>query len=477
MLNNLSLRLTLISAFVVTAAGLIVVAQWSPAATPALLRFQPWLGALLLLIPVAWTLAGPSLGATGALAAACLSLWAAGISSEHAVLWSTAALVTTACLSAASWRRERRLQRSWTAQREQLEVQLESHRLAVAEQQADLKGFRRRRDRYQQLQFIGERLSSTLSLGEIAWVAVEHCFLVVGHSSACLLFLLDSETQELGLFASRRAPGVPPLREKRGGVFEQWVLRYRRMLLVSDLAHDDRFHAKAEAASGRAVCSTIAAPLVVGGRLYGVVRLDSEAPNAYTQDDLRVLDILSDLISVAVANAYLYAQTQRLAMTDGLTGLLLRRYFLEECDRELQRKHPSAGHVVAVLMIDIDNFKQYNDTFGHAAGDLVLKGVAKTLTTAAPHGSTVARYGGEEFAVLLVGASLRQAVAVAESLRKQIAGASFELRRQQTTVTVSLGAAAAPADGRDAMALLRAADARLYAAKRAGKNRVCHSSS
>jgi diguanylate cyclase (GGDEF)-like protein len=181
-----------------------------------------------------------------------------------------------------------------------------------------------------------------------------------------------------------------------------------------------------------------------------------------------------------VTNAKLFAQTQRLAIADGLTGLMLRRPFMEQLTRELTRSARSR-EPVSVLLLDVDEFKKYNDSFGHTAGDVVLKGVADVLRAAVPAGGAVARYGGEEFSVLLPRLSRHEAGDLAEKLRRlveeQVRGGRPSPRGpgDGRQVTVSIGVAAFPDDAQVELELLRVADQRLYQAKRSGRNLVCAS--
>jgi diguanylate cyclase (GGDEF)-like protein len=337
--------------------------------------------------------------------------------------------------------------------------------------------------RYTQLQTIAEELSNLTDLHSVARLAVERAFALIGKSDVCLLFLVDPDQQELALFASKRRESLPAVRAKHGDQFDRHVLRSHRPLIVNDVRRDFRF--TVGVSSERDVSSVIACPLVLGQSPAGVLRLDTALPSAYTQDDLRFLDILLDLIGAAIMNARLFARTQQLAMTDGLTGLTLRRPFMEQLDRELARAGRSRDPV-SVILLDVDHFKRYNDSFGHTAGDLILKGVAEVLRTVAPPGSTVARYGGEEFIVLLPRTSRRDAAELAENLRRlitqQVRGsqrtppaARFGSRRERSedpVVTVSLGVATFPEDAQAELGLLRVADSRLYQAKHAGRNQV-----
>ena len=163
---------------------------------------------------------------------------------------------------------------------------------------------------------------------------------------------------------------------------------------------------------------------------------------------------------------------ERLSSIDGLTGIANRRAFDEQLDREWRRAGRT-GEPVAVLMIDVDHFKAYNDTLGHAAGDDCLKLLAKTLKESLRRpADLLARYGGEEFVCILPGTDIRGAEAVGEQLRQAVTALALP-HPQTPMVSVSIGAAAAHPHEREAFgALLDLADAKLYDAKRKGRNRV-----
>ena len=341
--------------------------------------------------------------------------------------------------------------------------------MALAHQASD--ALHKKLARYLQLQSIAEALSNMTDLGAIAQLAVDHAFALIGKSDVCLLFLIDTERQELSLFASKKRETIPSVRSKHGDQFDRYVLRTHRPLLVNDARRDFRF--TVSVSPERPINSVIACPLLLGQRPEGVLRLDSSRPSAYTQDDLRFLDILLDLVATAMTNARLFAQTQQLAMTDGLTGLALRRPFLEQLTREITRSARSR-EPVSVLMLDVDHFKGYNDAFGHMAGDLILKAVADILREVVTPGGVIARYGGEEFAVLLPRLSRHQAGDVAEEIRRRIEqDVEPSSRKVHRPVTASLGVASFPDDAQAELELVRAADHRLYQAKRAGRNLVC----
>jgi len=367
------------------------------------------------------------------------------------------------------WRERHRMQQVVDDLGEEQRVQEQA--MALASQTRDV--LQKKLDRYAQLQTIAEALSSMTDLGAITQLAVERAFGLIGKSDVCLLFLIDEERQELALFASKKREPLPAIRAKHGDQFDRHVLRTHCPLLVNDVRRDFRF--TVALSPQREISSVIACPLLLAQRPAGVLRLDSAKPGTYTQDDLRFLDILLDLVATAVTNAKLFARTQQLAMTDGLTGLLLRRPFLEHVTRELTRSGRSR-EPVSVLLLDIDHFKHYNDTFGHTAGDVILKEVATLLREAIPPGALAARYGGEEFVVLLPRASRPQAREVAEKIRRLVEGRVHGSGRgADQSVTASLGVATCPEEATGEFELIRIADGRLYRAKHEGRNRVCAS--
>jgi diguanylate cyclase (GGDEF)-like protein len=167
----------------------------------------------------------------------------------------------------------------------------------------------------------------------------------------------------------------------------------------------------------------------------------------------------------------LTARLEHLGVTDGLTGIHNRRFFDEVLPREVSRSR-RLGAPMALLMVDIDHFKRFNDRHGHQAGDEALRGVARTLAHHLRSMDFVARYGGEEFAVVLPGADGKSALQTAERLRLAVESAAIGADDESERLTVSIGSAACPSDGNDAASLVAAADAALYAAKQAGRNIV-----
>lgn len=193
---------------------------------------------------------------------------------------------------------------------------------------------------------------------------------------------------------------------------------------------------------------------------FGLLCVDghrSAIPRAFETSLIRTLVTIA---SVSIDNAALLAKTQELAMRDPLTGLFNRRAFSERLLRELERCR-STGRSLTYVMIDIDDFKKINDTFGHAHGDAILKKVGETLVRSSRSGDIVGRYAGDEFVILLPNVDR-------DLSRALVLRLSADLQAQH--LSCSLGAALYPNDASDASTLLAAADRALYATKAAGKN-------
>lgn len=211
-----------------------------------------------------------------------------------------------------------------------------------------------------------------------------------------------------------------------------------------------------------------AAPLRVDGRVEGAIVL-SRRTGSWPASARRILEAAAVEASAALARVYSRRDAEARATTDALTGLPNRRYFDEYLGLLARRRR--ADDRVGVLMIDIDRFKKLNDTFGHGAGDHVLREIAQAIAGAVREGDVPARFGGEEFAVLLRNPGPAIAMEVGERVRKAVS--SLDLRRIGVPgVTVSVGVAVADSPEMDLGVVIDEADRALYRAKRAGRDRV-----
>lgn len=213
-----------------------------------------------------------------------------------------------------------------------------------------------------------------------------------------------------------------------------------------------------------------AIPLIASGQAIGMLIVDNNINlEPITYDDLDAVIPIADQAASALRNARVYSHTQTQAITDGLTGMYNQRFFEEMLELHL-RSHPE----MALIVLDIDNFKHYNDTNGHLAGNEVLAQVSRVIKESVRSADIAFRFGGEEFVVILPNTSIDDAACVGERVRGNIEQASFynEHLQPSGTLTVSIGIAAYPLHRQLPNELLEAADQAMYAAKRTGKNKV-----
>lgn len=181
---------------------------------------------------------------------------------------------------------------------------------------------------------------------------------------------------------------------------------------------------------------------------------------------------LADHISLARANLRIRETLASLAIHDPLTGLFNRRYLEESLEREVRRTARN-GMPMGVIMLDVDNFKRFKDTFGHGAGDTMLNSMAKVLRSRTRAGGIASRYGGEEFTLVMPEATLASTRVGAEQLRREVKQLQVQYEsRVLGRITLSLGVASFPQHGSSAQSLLQAADSALYEAKYGGRDRT-----
>ena len=329
--------------------------------------------------------------------------------------------------------------------------------------------------RYNNLKEVVEEVNSDLKLDSVAERIASIAFsFIASNRGTCLLYLVDTQHQKLVLFKSRKEDSSLVIKAKEGDIFDMWVLRHSNPLFIEDVRKDFRFDlSKHKLHEVRQVASLISAPFMNGQRLLGILRLDHPDSGFYSQDDLRFLTTICDMGAVALENSELFQNTQALAIHDSLTGFHTKGFFMgflkEECKRSGRQKE-----AFSLLMLDIDFFKKYNDKFGHTAGDIVLRRISEAIRECiGTFRYTAARFGGEEFSIILSGMDKKQAALVAEAIRRRVAQEKVLLRRQHTSVTVSVGVATFPADAAEEVELISRADIALYDAKQKGRNRVC----
>ena len=214
--------------------------------------------------------------------------------------------------------------------------------------------------------------------------------------------------------------------------------------------------------------SVLCIPITYGESLLGVLNVESREENAFSTQDVLIMSTLADLLATALHNTFVFQKLQQQSITDGLTGIKTRRFFWEALTSEWKRASRS-GRPFSVVLIDLDKFKEVNDSFGHLEGDLVLARVGRLLEQRCRQSNVVARYGGDEFVILMPETSVDQAHSLAERLRLWLAQDAMLAEHH---ISGSFGVASFPAHGFSAEDIIRVADAGMYAAKHNGGDRV-----
>lgn len=277
------------------------------------------------------------------------------------------------------------------------------------------------------------------------------------------LFLVDTASQQLSVAAQKGevVDLIGGVKFDLGSGFSSWVAKQQKPVLLTELHRGRR-------SNGSVVGSFMSVPLIVQGELIGVLNLSHPKPKAFGEDNLRMLILVAGQSAAVIQRFLMYEEMSRLAITDDLTGLYNRRHFLERLRSEIDRAQRYGTHF-SLAMIDIDHFKEINDSHGHALGDRVLADMGNLLRKYARCSDLAARYGGEEFVVLMPMTNPERAMMAAERFRTTISDHTFPRRKK---LTASIGFASYPEDGTTSQEILKKADRALYEAKRSGRNCV-----
>ncbi|MBI5598710.1 MAG: diguanylate cyclase [Deltaproteobacteria bacterium] len=216
------------------------------------------------------------------------------------------------------------------------------------------------------------------------------------------------------------------------------------------------------------VRTLLAAPLTMEGRIVGVLYVNDFKKRRFRAEDISLFSLLTIYAGLTMERVKALEETRLLSITDGLTGLYNQRFLMEQLQKEIQgaARH---NYILSLIMLDIDSFKEYNDTFGHLEGNKILKSIARLLKKNTRMTDTVGRFGGEEFCIIMPQIKKEGA----HAFGRRLIGEIEKYPMPNRTVTLSGGVATFPTDGKNHLSLLRKADARLYRAKREGRNRIC----
>jgi len=314
------------------------------------------------------------------------------------------------------------------------------------------------------------KLSTNVELNLVAGEILESLAGVCGATAGVLYGDTGNKLELLGRFGIDRSDGLPERIDASQG-FAERALTTGKVMCASLERDGLTWFQMSTPLGGFRPESIVLAPLTAEQRTVGLVALACASGGLSDQEEY-LIDAIRTQAAPYLQTAILHLKLQDLAAIDDLTRILNRRFGIRRLSEEFSRsvRH---GVPLSVIMIDIDNFKSFNDTFGHDAGDAVLTSVASTLERNVRSGDVVCRYGGEELMVVAPGMGLHDAAAAAEKLRRQIESTPIGWRGQSLHVTASFGAASWPivrASTPDEV--VTAADQALYHAKESGRDRV-----
>lgn len=317
-------------------------------------------------------------------------------------------------------------------------------------------------------------ITSVLNLEQLANVVIEWIEEIFQVKRVSLM-LLDKARKDLFIWAtSEQKEELKEVRVEFGQVFAGWVAKDGKPLLVKNV--DSEFPAFSKTKLGRYQSkSFIISPLKIQDKTIGVINLtERQGPDVFSEEDTRLLSLVNAMIALQVERIQLLEQVENLSTMDSLTGLVNHRYFQERLNEEIDRVQ-RYRRPCSLIILDIDNFRQYNEDYGYAMGDRFLAEMADVIKNNVRKVDMVARFGGEEFAVLLADTGKKQAGFVAEKLREKIASSVFVEKRKSslgmTRLTVSVGVAEYNIRNTKEEFVQQAQDA-LLAAKQKGRNRV-----
>ena len=321
---------------------------------------------------------------------------------------------------------------------------------------------------------IAQVVVSSLELDEVLQ-NILHSAMATMDMPAGTIALYDASSCQLELHAhaglSEKFVALDRWRVTTGGLTQE-ILERGEVFIVEDTASADFFNNPVAIEEG--IRSLIAVPLKIHKRTIGVLYLDAFEPRTFDVEKLELLSVLSSFATMSIDHARLHKRTLQLACTDGLTGLYNHRQFKKLFADEVARAN-RYNKPLSIILFDVDDFKKFNDTYGHPNGDIVLQEMATMLRELLRDCDTIYRYGGEEFVALLPETPLAEAVKVAERIRIFVETESPRFLTGITKthgITVSVGVAAVPDNGTEAKSLLKEVDDLMYKAKNEGKNKV-----
>ena len=337
-----------------------------------------------------------------------------------------------------------------------------------------LQELKRTVDALQVFSEIGKALTSTLNIKEVLRIVLQKISELLKPTSWSLL-ILDPKTGKLRYEILINEPSIN--REESVALGEGitgWVGQEKRPLLIPDPTSDKKFTPPSRIKTDKNVKSILCVPLNIRGKCLGVIeiRRSGEEAEVFGEEDLANISAIADYAAIAIENAQNFQRVQELTITDDLTSLFNVRHMHTLLDAEILRAQ-RYGKQFSMVFLDLDHFKNVNDTHGHVHGSQLLRETADVIKDQIRNVDYAARYGGDEFVVMLPETSKEGALIIAERLRQSIEKNVFlQDKDLKVHFTASFGVATFPEDAQTKDQLIRMADERMYEVKNSTRNRV-----
>lgn len=313
---------------------------------------------------------------------------------------------------------------------------------------------------------VGKAISSVLDFKKLQHIILETVVKVVKAEKGSIMLLDESEKAlTIGVAVGLSEDVTRDTKIEIGQSIAGWVVDSRQPLFVKNVETDQAFLAikKKNVKTGTLMC----VPLLAKDKLLGALNISKSIPDSFSEKDFELFINLANQAAIAIENARLY----RYAVTDEMTRLYNHRYFQQRLDEELLRADRYENHV-SLVILDVDHFKNFNDTYGHPEGDRVLKSVARLIEKSVREIDIVARYGGEEFVVICPEKNGEGSLVPAERIRSAIEDFDLRIDGKRVPLTVSLGVACYPDQTKSKPELIQKADYALYFSKQNGRNKA-----
>ncbi len=322
---------------------------------------------------------------------------------------------------------------------------------------------------------VSRKLASSLNLSDILFTTLDSAQKIVRYSFGTIVFY-NKENNSFSIksyIGNNKDEFINREFRAEDSLIGYLINTYNRTYMIGDSSQKSLllslFGPKISAPS---YSSLLLIPLQIKGNNMGAMIFASEKKHFFTTYEAEILDVLGNQVSVAIDNARMYQQVEAMAVTDGLTQLYNHRKFQEILDSEFRRAL-RYNTSLSIMLLDIDKFKSINDTKGHTVGDEVLKKIAGLIKRFIRDTDFPCRYGGEEFVLILPNTTTKEAVIIAERIRKSVEKSTFILNsKEELNITISIGIATYPSDAKEKQELVDKADKALYFAKESGRNQT-----